>query len=83
MREFSATVWAKVGEFGIRPIGSVEEAEIFLEGWPTIERSPLYYVAANSVEAAKQGCLTADEASDALVDFLATAHALTKDSLPH
>ena len=44
MKKFRATVWAKEGETGFRPIGSIEEAQIFLEGWPAIERGPLYSV---------------------------------------
>lgn len=79
MKKFSATVWAKEGEFGIRPIGSVEEAQIFLEGWPAMERRPLYYVAANSIEAARVGSITPDEAKEALAWFLDDAGALGED----
>ena len=79
MKKFSATVWAKDGEFGIRPIGSVEEAQIFLEGWPAMDRSPLYYVAANGIEAAEAGSVTPNEAKEMLGEFLDDAGALAED----
>ena len=79
MHVFSTTVWAKDGEFGIRPIGSVQEAQIFLDGWPVEKRGPLYYVAANSLQSAEEGSVLPDVAKAALIDFLAEADALTEE----
>jgi hypothetical protein len=81
MKKSKATIWAKDGEFGIRPIGSVEEAQIFLEGWPAMDRSPLYYVATNSIEAAEAGSISPDEAKEMLVEFLNDAGALAEEKL--
>jgi len=41
MKKFSVSAWAKDGEFGIRPIGSIEEAQIFLEGRSAMEQPAL------------------------------------------
>ena len=79
MKKFRATVWAKEGETGFRPIGSIEEAQIFLEGWPAIERGPLYYVAANSIESAKTGSISPDDAKKALIEFLDDANVLAEE----
>lgn len=81
MKNFSASIWAKDGEFGIRPIGSVEEAQIFLEGWPQAGRCPLYYVAANSIGSAKAGSIPPDEAKHALFNLLEDANALAEEKL--
>lgn len=76
MNEFSSSVWAKDGDFGIRPIGSVQEAQMFLEAWPLGQRGPLYYVAANSLRSAGEGSIAPDEARTALVEFLSGTGAL-------
>lgn len=81
MKKFSASVWAKDGEFGIRPIGSIEEAQVFLDGWPEMERSPLYYNAANSIGEASTGSISPDLAKESLVTFLADASALAEERL--
>lgn len=81
MKKFSASVWAKDGASGIRPIGSVQEAQIFLDGWPIAERGPLYYVAANSMKSAEEGSLTPDEAKEVLIMFLAEVDALSEERL--
>lgn len=81
MKKFSVSAWARDGEFGIRPIGSVEEAQIFLQGWPEAERSPLYYAAANSIAEADKGSISPDKAKSALIEFLADAGALAEERL--
>ncbi|MHA6645227.1 DUF982 domain-containing protein [Mesorhizobium sp. A623] len=81
MKKFSVSAWAKDGEFGIRPIGSVEEAQIFLVSWPAIDRGPLYHAAASSIEAANAGSILPDEAKDTLVEFLDEADALAEERL--
>ncbi|MHA6645385.1 DUF982 domain-containing protein [Mesorhizobium sp. A623] len=65
----------------MRPIGSVEEATIFLDGWPTMERGPLYYAAASSTEAANAGSIPPGEAKDAVVEFLDESEALAEERL--
>jgi hypothetical protein len=55
MKQFRASIWAKDGELGIRPISSIEEAQILLDGWPTTGRSPIYYFTANSMKSATSG----------------------------
>ena len=81
MNKFSVSVWAKGGEFGIRPIGSVQEAQIFLDGWPMEKRGPTYYAAANSMQSAEEGSLPANEARAALIEFLDEAGALAEEQL--
>lgn len=81
MKKFSVSIWARDGDLGIRPIGSVEEAGISLEGWPAAERSPLYHVAANNIEAARAGSMTPDMVADALVEFLREKGALAEERL--
>jgi hypothetical protein len=81
MMKFSTNVWAKDGDFNIRSVGSVEEAMAFLANWPVMERGPLYYVAANSIESARVGAITPDDARKALVEFLDDVDALAEDQL--
>jgi hypothetical protein len=78
---FKVSVWAKDGEFGVRPVGSVEEAIAFLTKWPIVMRTPLYYLAAKSIEAAKAGEIPPDEARAALIEFLDDADALAEEQL--
>ena len=81
MKKFCASIWARDGELGIRAIGSVEEAQIFLEGWPEAERNALYYSAANSLEAAGAGSISLETAKGALVAFLESADALAEEQM--
>ena len=81
MKKFGASIWARDGEFGIRAIGSVQEAQIFLEGWPEAERSPLYHVAASSLKAAEAGSISAEEAREAVVELLESADALAEEQM--
>ena len=64
MKVFSASIWARDGGYGIRPIDSVQEAQIFLDGWPMEGRTPLYYLAANSMKSAEEGSIPPEEAID-------------------
>lgn len=81
MKKFTVGVWAKDGEFGIRPLDSIQEAQIFLDSWPMERRGPLYYVAANSLKSAEEGAILADDAKSALLNFLSDAEALAEEKL--
>lgn len=58
MKLFKVSVWARDGEFGIRQIDSVEEAQIFLDGWTWEKRGPLYFAAVERLRSAEQGFLS-------------------------
>jgi hypothetical protein len=70
MKLFSASIWVKEGEFGVRPLGSIEEAQLYLEQWPDRQRGPFYYLAAHALRVAQTGQIEPDEAKDALLGFL-------------
>ncbi|WP_162252003.1 DUF982 domain-containing protein [Mesorhizobium sp. Root552] len=70
MKLFSTSIWVKDVEFGVRPLGSLEEAQLFLDEWPQDRRGPFYYLAAQAIGIAQREQIRPDEARDALVAFL-------------
>lgn len=70
MKLFSTSIWIKDGEFGVRLLGSLEDAQLFLDEWPHDRRGPFYYLAAHAIGIAQRGQIRPDEARDALVGFL-------------
>lgn len=79
--KFNASIWARAGEFSVYPINTVEGAGVFLEEWPAEQRGPLYYMAANAVEACKAGNISPNEVRDILVTFLDDAKALAEERM--
>jgi hypothetical protein len=80
MKLFSVSIWVKEGEFGVRPLGSIE-AQLFLEEWPLKDRGPFYYLAAHTLAVAQRGLTEPDEAREALVGFLDNAGILAEATI--
>lgn len=81
MKKFTVSIWAKDGDFNVRSINSIEEAIAFLANWPITERGALFHAAASSVESAKAGSISPEEAKEALVELLDDANVLAEERL--
>ncbi len=81
MKWFSTSIWVKREEMNVLPLETVEEAMRFLDEWPAGRRTPLYYVAVNSLQEAAKGTISPGKARAAVVTFLKDTDNLAEDTI--
>jgi hypothetical protein len=79
--KLGASIWTKRNGFSIYPINTVAGAIVFLDNWPSEERRPLYWTAADAIQSVRNGQISPDEVRVALVAFLHDAGALAEETL--
>lgn len=70
MKHFSVSVWVKDQEFGVRQLGSIEDAQSYLAAWPDSGKGPFYHLAVHALGVAQRGQIEPDGAKETLLGFL-------------